>query len=121
MKKLNEDEIKELQACAHMPNGDEIYWDKCAEFYEGDKEASERISFMKGYLLSVKSIPLGYSSRMKTEKAYRDLVDEFNKEIGYVPEKEEFEDNLLEKIAAKFGINIDINGDGLTSFDKYRR
>ena len=83
----------------------------------------KRIEFERNYLLSVESIPYEFASHWKTQKAYLDTVDEFNKLVGYTPEEKpepEFEHCLLEEIAAKFGIDIDINGDGMTSFEKYK-
>lgn len=121
MRKLTEEEVNELRAFKYEENGDELYWNKLAEIYSDDQDALEKIHFMKNYLLSVRAIPLTFQSHDKTVRTYLESVDAFNSEIGYTPEPHDqvMVDNFLEKIAAKFGINIDINGDGITSFDRY--
>lgn len=124
VKQLTEAQVKELRQFKNKPNGDMLYWDRLAEIYADDADMIERINFEKSYLESVRAIPLSYASHWKTEKAYLDTVDDFNKMVGYTSEPEsepEFKDCLLEEIAAKFGIDIDINGDGMTSFEKYRK
>lgn len=121
--KLTPEENSELRRFKYVENGDELYWQRLSEIYKDEPEVIEKIKFFEGYLYSVKSIPFNYGSYQKTLNSYLSSVDKFNKEIGYVSESDEkppYEDNLLEKIAEKLGINIDINGDGYTSFDKYR-
>ena len=121
--KLTHEQIVELQSFKYKPNGDMLYWDKMAEFYKDDPNILKRIEFEKSYLESLIAIPLSYASHWKTEKAYLETVDDFNTLVGYTPEEkdeQQFEDCLLEEIAAKFGIDIDINGDGITSFEKYK-
>ena len=123
VKQLTQEQVAELRQFKYKPNGDKLYWDKMAEFYADDKEVLERIEFEKSYLESLEAIPYEWASHWKTQKAYLDTVDDFNKMVGYTPEvktEPEFQDCLLEEIAAKFGIDIDINGDGMTSFEKYR-
>lgn len=121
MRKLTENEIKDLRQYKNKPDGDMLYWEHLDKIYKDDKDALSKIQFLKQYLLGVKSIPFGYASRDKTERTYMDAVDAFNAEIGYTPEEDNTEDCLLEEIAARFGIDIDINGDGKTSFEKYRK
>ena len=122
MRKLTEEEVKELRTYKTKDNGEELYWDRLAEIYSDDIEALDRIHFEKRYLYSLKCIPVSYQSYGKTLKAYLASVDEFNKEIGYTdaPRSAEAPDNFLEMIAARFGLDVDINGDGFTSFDKYK-
>lgn len=122
MRKLTEDEVKVLRAFKYQPDGDIKYWDKMAYFYSDDSETLKRIEFERRYAESVHSIPLMYGSYDKTRKQYLATVDEFNAECGYTPEPKNapIPDNLMEKIAARFGIDIDIDGDGITSFEHYR-
>lgn len=123
VRKLTENEVRELRECKCKPNGDKLFWDKIAEFYKNDPKVLKRIEFEKQYLLSVEAIPYEFASHWKTEKEYLKTVDDFYEMVGYTQLKEnakDFEDCLLEEIAAKFGIDIDINGDGMTSFEKYR-
>lgn len=122
-KKLSQMQIEELHRCKYMPDGDMAYWDKMSEFYSDEPEILELIDFEKQYLVSLNAIPYEYPCHWKTERCYLDTVKEFNKIVGYESEEQPpvgFEDCLLEQIAAKFGIDIDINGDGITSFEKYR-
>lgn len=124
MRKLTEEEVLELRKCKHILNGDMIFWEKMAGFYKDDPEALERIDFEKKYLQCLNAIPYSYNAHWKTQKTYFATVDEFNALAGYTgagEHKKEYENCLLEEIAAKFGIDIDINGDGVTSFEKYRR
>lgn len=123
VRQLTPEEVKELRSYKYKANGDMLYWDRLAEIYKDDAEILKRIEFQKGYLESLKAIPLAYACHWKTERTYLDTVDDFNAMVGYTPEEKdepEFKDCLLEEIAAKFGIDIDINGDGMTSFEKYK-
>lgn len=122
MKKLTEDEVKVLRGFRNQPDGDIKYWDKMADFYADDPDTLKRIEFERKFAESIHCIPLGYGSYDKTRQQYLDTVDEFNKEAGYTPEpKEELvPDNLMEKLAARFGIDIDVDGDGITSFEHYK-
>ena len=122
MRKLTESEVAELRTFKYKPNGDELYWDRMAEFYADDPETLEEIDYEKQLLLSVRQVPLGYQHYSGCIKMYLDSVDAFNEKVGYTPEPEkEYPEVLMEKIAAKFGIDIDINGDGITSFEAYRK
>lgn len=124
MKKLTDDQVLALRECKHVLNGDMLFWDKMAEFYADDPEVLERIAFEKKYLECLNAIPYSYNAYWKTRQTYFDTVDAFNAMVGYTgstEHKKEFEDCLLEQIAATFGLDIDINGDGVTSFEKYRK
>lgn len=119
-RKLTEAQVEELRKCKYEVDGDMLFWDKMAEYYSDSPDVLERIEFEKSYLLSVRSIPCEYPCHWKTQNCYLDTVKDFNNAVGYTDKgPEPFEDNLFEKIAAKFGIDIDINGDGMTSLEKY--
>lgn len=133
IRQLTQEQVEELRGFKYKQDGDMLYWDKMAEFYSDVPDILERIEFEKGYLESLRAIPYTYASHWKTERMYLDTVDEFNRMVGYEPEDDGedgdnngagsgkgYKDCLLEEIAAKFGIDIDINGDGMTSFEKYR-
>lgn len=119
-RKLTEAEVAELRTYKYKPGGDRLYWDRMAEIYADEPTVLERIEFEKQYLDSLDAIPYEYPCHWKTQKCYLDTVNDFNEAVGYTPEeKPEVEDCLLEEIAAKFGIDIDINKDGITSLEKY--
>lgn len=123
MRKLNEKEIEILKGIEKESGYDLPFWDKMAEIYQNDDGVLKRIKFEEDYCRSVKAIPVGYNCHWKTQRTYMDTVEQFCIEAGYpnAEEVEEFEDSILEKIAERFGIDIDINGDGMTSFEKYRK
>lgn len=117
VRKLTNQQIDELKVL----NGIQ-FWDKMAEFYQDDEEVSRKIEFEKSYLSSSEAIPTGYPCYWKTQKTYMDTVKDFCEMVGFpVEEEPEFEDCFLEKAAAKLGIDVDINGDGITSFEKYKK
>lgn len=121
-RKLTKEQVQELRECKGKAGGDMLFWEKMERFYADCPEVMERIEFEKNYLLSLDAIPYTYPCYWKTQKTYLATVEEFCESVGYEMEKEEgYEDCLLEEIAAKFGIDIDINGDGITSFEKYRK
>ena len=46
MRKLTEEEVKELRTYKTKDNGEELYWDRLAEIYSDDIEALDRIGMV---------------------------------------------------------------------------
>ncbi len=124
MRQLTPEEVLVLEQFKNVPDGDLKFWDKIAEFYADDTEALKRIEFERKFLLSVRMIALGFGSFDKTRQEYLDSVDEFLSAVGYpIAKKEAAEpaENILEKIFAAVGIDVDVDGDGVTSFQHYKK